>query len=190
MVLDMRKHSAMIKDSSIYIMYSGPMWYDGIRGISEMVKSQLEGEKLPGSAAKAIFSVFIEQVTNMLMYSAEKDHLIKHDNNHADVSTGILALGVKNRTYFIQTGNAIKMENAAFIRERIDYLNTLNKKEIRQFYKEKLREENENTGSKGAGLGLIEIAKRATAPINYSIEQINEQISFFSMYVEITQEGT
>jgi len=189
MVFDMRKHSAMIKDSNIHIMYSGPMWYDGIKGISEMVRTQLEGDHLPGSAAKAVFSVFVEQVTNMLMYSAEKEHFKMPDNSHVDVSTGMLALGVKNKTHFIQTGNAVRTEDANFIKDRIDHLNKLDKKEIRQFYKEKLREDNDNPGSKGAGLGLIEIAKRATAPIDYTIEQFNESISYFTMYVEITQEG-
>jgi len=188
MVFDMRRHSAVIKDSNIHIMYSGPLWDDGIKGIIEMVRTQLEGDHLPVNAAKAIFSVFVEQVTNMFMYSEEKERINIPDNNPVDVSAGILALGVNNKTYFIQTGNAIKTENINLIKEKIDHLNTLDKKELRQFYKEKLREENNNPGSKGAGLGLIEIAKRATAPISYTIEQLNESTSYFTMYVEITQE--
>jgi len=170
-------------------MYSGPMWDDGIKGITGMVKVQLEGDDLTSSAAKSIFSVFVEQVTNMLMYSAEKEYFTQNDKGPVDVSTGMLVLGEKNKTYFIQTGNAIKNENAKLIKERIDHLNTLDKKEVRQFYREKIRGEDNNPDSKGAGLGLIEIAKRATSPIAYSIEPVNDELSYFIMYVEITQEG-
>jgi len=189
MVLDMRKHSGMIKDLNIHIMYSGPMWDDGIKGITGMVKVQLEGEDLPSSAAKSIFSVFVEQVTNMLMYSAEKERFIQPDKEKIEVSTGMLILGEKNKTYFIQTGNAIKNDSAKLIKQRVDHLNTLDKKEIRQYYREKIRSEDDNPESKGAGLGLIEIAKRATAPIVYLIEPINNDLSYFTMYVEISQEG-
>ena len=188
MILDMRKHSEMIKNLNIHIMYSGPMWDDGIKGITSMVKVQLEGDDLPSSAAKSIFSVFVEQVTNILMYSAEKEQFIQADKDPADISTGMLLLGEKNKTYFIQTGNAIKSDSAKLIKEKIDHLNLLDKKELRQFYKEKIRMENDNPESKGGGLGLIEIAKRATAPIEYLIEPINGELSYFTMLVEIAQE--
>jgi len=67
-------------------------------------------------------------------------------------------------------------------------LNSLDKQELRQFYKEKMRSDNDNPESQGAGLGLIEIARRATAPIGYSFEPISDGLSYFTVYVEITQE--
>jgi len=59
---------------------------------------------------------------------------------------------------------------------------------LRQHNKERMRGENDNPESKGAGLGLIEIARRATAPISYRFDPINDEMSYFSMYVEIAQE--
>ena len=189
MILDMRKHSEMIKNLDIHIMYSGPMWDDGIKGITSMVKVQLEGEDLPSSAAKSIFSVFVEQVTNILMYSAEKERFSPAAQDPADISTGMLLLGQKEKKYFIQTGNAIKSDSSKLIKDRIDHLNLMDKKELRQYYKEKIRLENDNPISKGGGLGLIEIAKRATAPIMYTIEPVKEDLSYFTMLVEIAKEG-
>ena len=75
------------------------------------------------------------------------------------------------------------------MKERIDYLNSLDKQGLRQFHREMVRNENTNPDSQGAGLGLIEIARRATAPIGYSFEPISDGLSFFTMYVEIIQEG-
>jgi len=182
-VLDMSEYTHIVKNLNINIIYSGPMWNDGIKGLAEMVKVHLSNDSLSSSANKAIFSVFVEQVTNMLMYSAEKDKI-------ADVSMGMLILGNKEDSFFIQTRNAVKSENVDKLKSTIDYLNTLDKNQLRQFHKERLQSENENLESQGAGLGLIEIARRATSPIAYKFEPIDdseEKKSCFTMYVEIAR---
>lgn len=71
------------------------------------------------------------------------------------------------------------------LKTRIDYLNTLDKKGLRKFYKERLQAENDNPESKGAGLGLIEVAKRASSKIEYEFEPRGEGMKYFTMYVEI-----
>jgi len=95
----------------------------------------------------------------------------------------------KRDTFFVQTKNAVKNESMAFLTGKINHLNSLDKNELRQYYKEKMRSDNDNPESQGAGLGLIEIARRATAPIEYAFTPLSEGFSFFTMYVEITQEG-
>ena len=188
MVIDMREYAGRIRSQNISILYTGPMWNDGVKSIAELVRTNLSHEELPGSAAKSIFSVFVEQVTNMCMYSSEKEEYICPEKGPVDISMGMLVLGRKDNIYFIQTGNAVNDANAKIIKERIDYLNTLDKKSIRQYYKEQMRSENENPESKGAGLGLTEIAKRATAPIAYTFEPLENGNAYFTMYVEIGQE--
>jgi len=192
-MLDLREYAGVVEKLNIKVIYSGPMWEDGIKGLAEMVKTHLSHDQLPGSASKAVFSVFVEQVTNMLMHSAEKEQYSQPpDNELVDVSIGTVIMGNKTdkrATFFVQTKNAVKEEGIAFLRERIDHLNSLNKQELRQFHREMIRNDNINAESRGAGLGLIEIARRATAPIGYSFEPMSEGMSFFTMYVEITQEG-
>ena len=185
MILNMFEYAKTFKDLNINISYSGPMFGDGIKGIAEMVKVSLSHDNIPANASKVIFSIFVEQVTNMLMYSADKTSPLQANNEIASI--GMLVLGSKEKTYFIQTGNVIKNKNVDIIKGKIDHLNSLDKNELRQFHKEKMRAENCNPESQGAGLGFIEIAKRATAPIAYTFEPIDESVSYFSMYVEIAQ---
>ena len=72
-MLDMSEYMGIMDKLNIKVIYSGPMWDDGIRGLAEIVKTHLAHDQVGVSASKAIFSVFVEQVTNMLMYSAEKE---------------------------------------------------------------------------------------------------------------------
>jgi hypothetical protein len=187
-MIDMNEYNGMLKNLNINIIYSGPMWQIGIKGIADMVQTRLQIDDVSENAAKSIFSVFVEQITNVLMYSVEKKRFPQPGKNPIDISIGTLFLGYKEQTYFIQTGNAIKSENAELLKNRIDYLNTLDKKGLRQYHRERMAAENDNPESQGAGLGLIEIARRATAPIEYRFEPIDESISYFTMYVEIEQE--
>ena len=192
-MIDMSEYTGVVEKLNIKVIYNGPMWDDGIKGLAEMVKTHLSHDQIRGSASKAIFSVFVEQVTNMLMYSAEKEpYPAPPDNALVDVPMGMVIMGNKTDkrdTFFVQTKNAVRNENKAFLTEKIDHLNSLDKNELRQYYKERMRADNDNPESQGAGLGLIEIARRATAPIEYSFAQTSEGFSFFTMYVEITQEG-
>ena len=187
MVLDMSEYTQMINKLNINIIYSGPMWEDGIRGIAEVVKIHLSHDNLPGSAAKSIFSVFVEQVTNMLMYSAEKETFSQPGQDGVDVSMGMLVLVHKNNKFFIQTRNSINNEHIALVKGRIDHLNTLDKKELRQYQKERIKEVNDNPESRGAGLGLIVVARRATSPIEYEFERYDDQRQYFTMYISIGQ---
>jgi len=192
-MIDMSEYTGVVEKLNIKVIYHGPMWEDGIKGLAEMVKTHLSHDRIKGSASKAIFSVFVEQVTNMLMYSAEKEQYpAPPDNELVDVPIGMVIMGNKTDkrdTFFVQTKNAVKNENMAFLTERINYLNSLDKNELRQYYKERMRSDNDNPESRGAGLGLIEIARRATAPIEYSFAPLPDGFSFFTLYVEITQEG-
>ena len=192
-MLDLKQYDEIMENLNIKVIYSGPMWDDGIKGLAEMVRTHLSHDQLSGNASKAIFSVFVEQVTNMLMYSAEKKQFAQPPSDEViEVSIGTVIMGNrtdKRDTFFVQTKNAVRDRCIGLLKERIDHLNTLDKKGLRQHYKEMMRSENVNPESQGAGLGLIEIARRATAPIGYSFEPISEGLSFFTMYVEITQEG-
>ena len=186
MLLNMNEYCGMMQKLNIDIVYSGPMWKDGIKGIAGMVKSQLARDDISGNAAKSIFSVFIEQVTNMLMYSAEKDQHTYESGESKGMSPGLLVLGRReDKTYFFQTRNIIMSSSAESIKDRIDLLNSLDKKSLRQYHRERLNAENENPDSKGAGLGLIEIARRATVPLKYDFEPLDGGLSYFTLYVEI-----
>lgn len=188
-MFDILEYYKMLKENNVNIIYSGPIWSEGLDGIAEMLKKRLALDGLPLTASQSVFSVFVEQMNNMLMYSAEKKDFSGSpdtgNENSLKVSTGVFILGSEEKTYFLQSGNVMKTSGVNLIKKRIDYLNTLDKKELRQYYKEQLKSENTNEESKGAGLGLIEIAKRASSKIKYDFIPLNDGCTFFAMYVKI-----
>jgi hypothetical protein len=175
----------MLADNHISIIYSGPILAEKLDGFAEILESRLGLDDLPLTMSQSVFSVFVEQMNNMIMYSAEKECFSGPDGRNFEVSKGIFIFGVFNKTYFMQSGNVIKNSDVELLKNQIDYLNTLDKNGLRQFYKQQMKAQNSNTGSKGGGLGLIEIARRATSKIDYEFTPHGGDMSYFTLYVTI-----
>ena len=186
MIIDMLQYYNIIKKHNINIIYNGPIWADGVEGIGHTLRKRLEFDELPLVTSQSIFSVFVEQMNNMVHYSADKQQFsLESTGEEFDIATGVFVLGAIDKKYFIQCGNKIKNDQTQMIKERIDYLNTLDKTELRKYYKEKIKAENDNPDSKGAGIGLIEIAKRSSSKMEYSFVPMEDGYSFFTLYVTV-----
>jgi hypothetical protein len=175
----------MLNDNNILIIYSGPLWAEGLDGMAETLQSRLNLDDMPLNISQAVFSIFIEQMTNMMMYSVEKETFEHTGGKFMEASRGLLILGTNKKNYFIQSGNLMKESSVPYLTNRLDYLNTLDKDTLRKFYKEKIKSSNDNPESKGAGVGLIEIARRATEKIEYEINPQGNGLAYFTMYVII-----
>jgi hypothetical protein len=185
MRLNILEYSKLLAEHNIGIIYSGPLWAEGIDGMAEFLQKRLDMDDMSLSASQAVFSVFVEQMNNMLMYSAEKEKREHPETGSVEMASGILVLGSQDKSYYVQTGNVIKNSSIGLLKDRIDFLNTLDKKGLRELYKEQIKTGNDNPESKGAGLGLTEIARRATSKIEYEFIPYGEGLSYFTMYVTV-----
>ena len=70
------------------------------------------------------------------------------------------------------------------LRQRLAEIAALSPDELKALYRQKLKED-PDVDSKGATLGLIEIARRASAPIEYDFFEIDTQTTFYGLKVFI-----
>lgn len=181
MKMEIGKCKEMLDAHHIYILYNGFIWSKKLEELSVLMQAQLEQSNMPAHASQSVFSIFVEKMNNIISYSADKE-VITVGGENVEASKGIFIFGEENNTFFIQTGNTIKNSNVEFLKKRIDHVNTLEKSELRKYQKAMLLSRNENPESRGAGVGLIEIARRATSKIEYDIIQVDENKSFITMY--------
>ncbi|MFN3315310.1 MAG: DUF6272 family protein, partial [Raineya sp.] len=67
---------------------------------------------------------------------------------------------------------------------KIDYINSLNKDELREYHRKML--DNDNFSEKGtAGLGFIDIARKTDGNIRYEFHHLDNDLAFFTLKVEI-----
>jgi hypothetical protein len=173
-----------VKLKQIMFFYCGPIAQISIEGASYTLRKNLEFEDASNLTSQAVFSIFIEQAQNILNYSAEKlGH--KSEDMENELRIGVVAIGRnEDGHYYISCGNRIYNQDIDRLRETIESVRFLNKDELKALYKERRRKE-PDPGSKGAGLGLIEIARKADKPIEYSFTPVDQEFSFFSIRVVV-----
>ncbi len=169
----------LTKDNNIILSYSGPILQEGLEGLAKTLRAKLVADDVDMNKAQSLFSVFVEQMQNISRYSAEK-----YTENGNELSYGIFILGTINDGHFIHCGNQVFRKQVEVLAEKIDYINSLNKDELKKYYRERRRMEPDE-GSLGASIGLIEIARRSGNPIQYKFTDVNDEIVFFSMYVVV-----
>lgn len=172
-----------LKMKRINFCYSGPIGQASIEGVGNTLRQNLQYDEASTVASLSVFSIFIEQVQNVLNYSAEK--LSRLDDLENELRVGVVVIGrEENDDYFVYCGNKVFNSDIARIKAKIDEIKDLSKDELKILYKERRKREPDE-GSKGAGLGLIEMARKAGKPMDYLFTSIDETYSFFSIKVVV-----
>lgn len=167
----------MLSRNGILISFSGRFSQKIIEELGDALKYYLEIEERPKNDIFQIFSIFIEQTQNIKNYCESKQGSTHYDRiaNACMVTIGNYAEGT-----YVWSGNIIQNQDAIKLQNLLDQLITLDKPSIKKLYKEKLRQELPE-GSTSAGIGLIDMAKKASQPLQYEITHIDEDYSFFTL---------
>ncbi len=168
-----------LNTKGIFFCFSGPISQDILVEIGSTLKHKMKMEEASNSTVIRVFSLVVEKAQNIIHYSAEKIPDKEDSTNEDELSLGIIAVGYDNDGYYVLCGNMIKNANVERLRKRLLKIQKMNKDELKKYYREK-RKKNVDEYSKGAGLGLIEMAKKASRPIEFNFRKINDTYSFFS----------
>lgn len=171
-----------LDSKGIIFSFSGYLSEGILFSLGEALREKMTLEEADGPTVRRVFSVFVEQMQNVIRYSAEK--IVANDGRAIELSAGMVTIGVENGKFFIVCGNTVHNDAVPRLRERLDYLKGLDKDGIKAHYREQLREAPDE-GSRGATIGLIEIARRASEPIEYDFAGTGSDKTFFCLKVRI-----
>jgi ABC-type Fe3+ transport system substrate-binding protein len=127
------------------------------------------------SRKKRFYYIAVECMQNIIRH---QDDLNQHTKPFQ-----VMAFADPGNHYRIATGNTLSSTNARQLRKQLDQLSSLTSEELHEQY---LRKLSENTLSEkgGAGLGLIEIARKSENNIRYNFNE-EGQNCFFSLEVTV-----
>lgn len=173
---DMYEFRNYLRETGIIFCYSGYMTEDVLVGLGKAIKQKLTMDDEDKKTAKAVFSIFVEQVQNVIRYSAEKE--TKDDST--ELRYGVLTVGREDDKVFVTCGNVIKNADRDRLKENLTAIQKMDKTELKQLWKDTLRGETPE-GSKGAGVGFIDIARRARQGFVFDFSEVDDAISFFTL---------
>jgi len=178
-----RKFKDVLDEQGILFSFSGYISEGILYSLGEALRQKMTLEDTNINTVKKVFSVFVEQSQNIIRYSAEKVGG-QGGKQQVELSSGMVTIGSEQGRFFIVCGNIILAEDMPRLRERLELLQSMDKDAIKQYYKEQLREAPEEQ-SRGATIGLIEIARRASQPLEFDFDAIDGDKYFFCLKVSI-----
>ena len=161
--------------NNVLLEFEGPLSQNLLIKIGDVIVKKVAAGKL----IKTIFAIFIELAQNIMHYSSEKEKI-----NEKDIGVGIILFCEDNDYYRVRAGNRIDNKKAKRLKDHLNKINSLNNDDLKIFYKDRLRASADND-SKGAGLGLIDIARKSKNEIEYDIIPIDKNESFLKISVNI-----
>jgi len=180
-LMDLR---AMLHQQGVIFAYSGYVTELVLSGVGEALKQKLAIDDADTKTLRSVFAVFVEQMQNMIRYSAEKVSNSAAELPLIEMRYGVLTIGREGDDYVVHAGNLVARSDVERLRERLSEIRSMNKEELRALHKERLRAGPEE-GSKGAGLGLMEIARRASKPIEFDFTDVDDKHAFFTLKASV-----
>ncbi len=164
---------------SLSYVYKGifnPTLTDRILSLTE-TNMTITGEV--SKTQKKVYFVMVESLQNITRHQ---------DVNQTEDNQAFFVVQNKNGIYDLTSGNVIEKSNIEDLKLQLDKINSLNADELKEHYKNVL----ENTGMSdkgGAGLGLIEMARRSGNKLTYDFQTLNDKLSYFYFKSKIASDS-
>ncbi|SDG73442.1 SiaB family protein kinase [Roseospirillum parvum] len=178
------RHKLWLNEKGIIFAFTGYLSEELLFSLGDALRKKMALEETDANVAKRVFSVFVEQAQNVIRYSADRVEgetaQSALSGQRVEFSSGLVAVANSENGFSVVCGNVIDAAHVERLRTRLDQLAAMDKNEIRSYYKEKLRA-GPDEDSKGASLGLIEIARRSTRPIRYDFIEAAPGQAFYCL---------
>jgi len=172
-----------LERDDIILSFKGDITPDLLSSVFSIMETRLEHEKDKPSLKKKFYHILIECLQNL--YHHNETLAAEENVAENEVGSPIFMIGRgEGNSFKIITGNFILNASSEELKTRIDKINGMNAGELRAHYLDKLSS-NELSGKGGAGLGMIDIARKSGHKIDYNFHKVSEKFSFFSLAVTV-----
>lgn len=168
----------LLNEDGVIFCYSGYMTEAILSGLGQAIKQKLTMEELDVKTVRGVFSVFVEQMQNVIRYSAEREPDDAQDDSV--LSYGLLTVGHDAENYFVTCGNKVQKKDVERLNRQLEMISKMDHAGLKVLYKQILRGEVPE-GSKGAGVGFVDIAKKASRPIEFDFLNLDGDYAYFSL---------
>ncbi len=168
--------------NGILLAFSGAISQPVLSGFAKGMEIKLANLGVETRVVRTIFEVLIEMMQNVLNYSYDSRDI----GQNMFESSGIVVVGLNQEInkYFIMSGNRIAKGKKTNLTAKINNLNTLDAEALKDLYRER-RRGRQDVHSRGAGLGLIDLARKSSEKLEYKFVELDHESMFFSLKVII-----
>jgi hypothetical protein len=153
------------------LVYEGEFSHEVMKMFTSMAERDMDKSNEDKSVKRKVFHVMVECLQNMTKHSDDVD-------NNDGVGNGLFIVGKKDGYWSVITANKILKEKIEGLKASIDTINGLNKDDLNALYKKQIREGSLSEKG-GAGLGLIDIARKTGRQLDYQFLPLEDKENYF-----------
>lgn len=172
------RYYKLVQNEKIILCYQGAIDGDVVSSLVKLMEKNIScsGERL--AVRKKVINILVEALQNILNYFAEES-LDKSFENES-----FLIVTCTKQEYEITIGNYISAHRMKTLKKRIDNVNMMSYEDLQKVYLDIL-ENPKISMSRGAGLGLIDMARRTQNKINYAFNEYDQEHNLFMMSMTV-----
>jgi hypothetical protein len=170
--------------NNILLSFKGEITSDLLTSILQIMENKMDNMQEEPRMKKKVYNVLVECLQNLYHHL---DEIGDTDTDSDKIRSAIFTIGKVGNKYTIVTGNYILNENILGLRNRLDEVNSLNKEELKEYYKRVLNN-GEMSLKGGGGLGMIDIARKTGEKLEYNFLEIDKKVSFFTLNIKISNQ--
>lgn len=159
----------------ILLCFNGPISRSLIEEIGNALKNYLQADNAKPSAAMDVFGVYVELTQNIRHYAMRQGY------GEAESSATVVVARDDDGHYVVMAGNLVERADGEALIERIGTLAAMDKTALKAAYKTQLRMPRDENAASGAGLGLIDVARKAASPLSATLTEIAPSRAFLSL---------
>jgi len=184
--LDLWDLRQKLDEANILICFNGPLSQSIIEQLGVAVKRYLEAETHNAGRLYDVFAVYIEQSQNIQNYTARKvtSQAASTTASLAEMQrydSATIAIGrLDGDHYLVTSGNPVAKSDLPPLTALLDALAKLDAEGLKACYREQRRRPRED-GSPNAGLGLIDMARKSSRPLEYRVRDIDADTAYFHL---------
>jgi len=172
-----RIRDKMMKERLMFV-YRGVVTNENSVPLLMLLEKEMENSEFGFVGRKRLFMFVLESLQNVSRHSDR--------NEYSNMS--LVVYSKSNGGYTVTTANVISTSNIDGLQERLDEINHLETGEIRNVYRQMLSNSEFSTKG-GAGLGLIEMAKKTGNKLDYDFLALDDVNSYFILSKTVDSEG-
>lgn len=180
--LDLLSLRHQFQNHHIQLCFNGPLSQSVIEELAVAIRSHMERHAEEKSLLIDVFSVFVEQTQNIRNYAAQRAEDSEAEHRY---SSAIVVIAENEGRYLVTSGNVVLTRDAEALAARIESLRDLDRDQLRTLFREQRRRPRDPDHPESAGLGLIDMARKASAPLTYRVHPLSSDEAFFSLAVNL-----
>jgi hypothetical protein len=169
----------LMDEKDIMLVYCGEFSQDLNKTLLSFTERKFKTENVEDNLRRKIFNIMVEVLQNV------SKNKVDNLGDTQEVSS-VFMLGTNKDDYIMISSNMIRNDKIPPLKSRLDQVNSLDKEGLKLLYKD-ARLNATFSDTAGAGIGIIDIARKSENKLEYNFEELSNEFSVFSLLIRVSK---